>query len=1223
MTQSFYDKQDYVFGQAMLTLRMSIGLTQAGLAELLSVSRKAIGRWEAGSSYPNAEHLKTLLAFAVSQQVFPAGREEEEIKAFWQAAHQKVLLDELWLQELLGTKKPQLTLVMSASGEETHKVEQVVVKPTRISHVDWGDAPAITTFYGRTEELALLTSWIVEEHCRVVSVLGLGGIGKSVLAVRLMHQVAERFEVVIWRSLRDTPSCEMLLDECFQVLAPQMLRDMSVSLEQRLNLLLKYLQNARVLLVLDNLEMLLQEGLGTGRMRPGYEGYIQLLRRLAETEHQSCLLLTSREKPKDLAPQEGSRTPVRSLHLDSLDVDSCKHLLAEKEVVGSSSEQARLIEVYAGNPLALKIVAQTIVDLFDGQITPFLEQDEVVFGGVRELLDKQYDRLADLEQTVLLWLAIMREPVTLKDLHALLVVSRTWGEMLEAVEALRRRSLIELGQRSGSFTLQSMVLEYATARLLAEATREIEQGRLARLIEHALELATVKEYVRQTQQRLLVTPLLARLRTLYSEHSAVEKQLLALLNESRARADYAQGYGPANIVVLLREQYGHLRGLSLSHLSIRGASLQGIEMQDTSLVEAILYNTVFTESFDITWSIAINHNGQYWAAGSRRGEVRVWREEGKLLHLAWQAHSETIRVLAFSPNEDTLATGSWDGVVKLWDIRSGTLLWTHWFSDNIESLAFAPDGRTLASGGDDAIIQILDTHKGTQLQTLSNHKGPVFALAWSPDGSLLASGGVDQAIQLWELAERQSGTVIRTLTGHTNWVLGLAFAPDGALLASGSWDGTVKLWDVTSGSLHQTLMGHTDRVRKVAWSPDGRLLASSGFDQTICLWDAAKGNYRTKLYGHTAGVYDLAFTPDSHSLLSSSEDGTLRVWNIERGQCMRTMQGYGVSLYDVAWSPDGTLLASAGSNMLVTIWNVESETPYKLLRGHNSLVFGVEWSPDGRLLASSGWDNTVRLWETTTGEAQQILQNLDHVSTLFYGMAWSPDGTLLACASYRQGMQVWEVTTGTRRWVGSMQLTRIRRVAWSPDGMYLASCGDDGSVYLWNASNGTLKASLQGHYGMVMSVAWSPDGTLLASGGGSEGSGAELFIWDVQREKILKALNEPSTIVYALIWSPTGTLLSGNNDGNMCWWNVQSGECIILLQGHQGAIQSLKVSADGQKLASCGDDNTIQVWDIQSGEHLRTLRQDRPYERLNITGIKGLSEVQKETLRRLGAFEEE
>src|SRR5258706_15789858 len=188
-----------------------------------------------------------------------------------------------------------------------------------------------------------------------------------------MHRVAEGFEVVIWRSLRDVPSCEALLDSCLQVLAPQALRDVSASPERRQDLLLECLRSRRILLVYDNLESFLEEGEDSGRMRAGYEGFSRVLRRVAETEHQSCLLVTSREKPGDLVPLEGSRAPVRGLRLARLDVDACQQLLAEKGVSGSTSEQLRLVETYAGNPLALKIVARTIVELFDGQIVPFLE----------------------------------------------------------------------------------------------------------------------------------------------------------------------------------------------------------------------------------------------------------------------------------------------------------------------------------------------------------------------------------------------------------------------------------------------------------------------------------------------------------------------------------------------------------------------------------------------------------------------------------------------------------------------------------------------------------------------------------------------------------------------------------------------------------------------------------------------------------------------------------
>ena len=155
-----------------------------------------------------------------------------------------------------------------------------------------------------------------------------------------------------------------------------------------------------------------------------------------------------------------------------------------------------------------------------------------------------------------------------------------------------------------------------------------------------------------------------------------------------------------------------------------------------------------------------------------------------------------------------------------------------------------------------------------------------------------------------------------------------------------------------------------------------------------------------------------------------------------------------------------------------------------------------------------------------------------------------------------------------------------------------------------------------------MSVAWSPDGTRLAGGGGGRGSG-ELIVWDAQSGERLQAWSEPSAIVNALAWSPTGAVLvSGGNDGNLRWWDVQHRKCLALQQGHQGAVQSLRVSPDGRRLASCGDDDAVNVWDLESSEQMRTLRRDRPYERLDITGIKGVTEAQKATLRALGAIED-
>src|SRR6266496_4395169 len=291
-----YSERDYTFGQMMLTLRTTIGLTQAGLGERLGVSRRAVAEWEAGLSYPKAERLKQLIELGMQQQAFAAGREEEEIRALWKAAHQKVLLDDAWLAALLASPRP-IPLFPQVSPPVPH----AGAEPAAFPRVDWAEALDTSRFAGREVEVAELSQWIVQERCRLVTLVGMGGIGKSMLAS---------------------------------------------------------LQARRCLLVLDNLETLLESGDRAGNYLPGYEGYGRLIQRLAESAHQSCVLVTSREKPKEIEPLEGVRSPVRTLRLGGVDEQAAQELLSDKGLSGTSLAWQGLVSSYAGNPLALKIVAQ-------------------------------------------------------------------------------------------------------------------------------------------------------------------------------------------------------------------------------------------------------------------------------------------------------------------------------------------------------------------------------------------------------------------------------------------------------------------------------------------------------------------------------------------------------------------------------------------------------------------------------------------------------------------------------------------------------------------------------------------------------------------------------------------------------------------------------------------------------------------------------------------------
>ncbi len=276
MKRSTYSEQDYAFGQAMLTLRTAIGLTQTGLADLLGVSRRTVGKWEAGGAYPKAEHLKALLTFAVKQQAFAVGKEEEEIRVFWKASHQKVLLDESWLSALLSQYPLPWEHVVAPSNAVTDDSALALATPEGGPRVIWGEALDVPSFYGREGELATVSQWVVQDRCRVVSVLGMGGIGKSALVTSAMHRMVDHFQVVIFHSLRDAPSCEILVKDCLKVLAPQPLHLLPADLEQRLSLQLEHLRAQRVLLVLDNLESLLLEGEVRGHLRVYHRGAYRL-----------------------------------------------------------------------------------------------------------------------------------------------------------------------------------------------------------------------------------------------------------------------------------------------------------------------------------------------------------------------------------------------------------------------------------------------------------------------------------------------------------------------------------------------------------------------------------------------------------------------------------------------------------------------------------------------------------------------------------------------------------------------------------------------------------------------------------------------------------------------------------------------------------------------------------------------------------------------------------
>lgn len=1104
-----------------------------------------------------------------------------------------------------------------------------------LQRVDWGEAPDVTLFYGRQAELAALKQWLVVDRCRLVSVLGLGGVGKTALVTKLAEQLTGQFDYIIWRSLRSAPPLGDILGEWFRFLSHQRESELAERIDQRLAWLMDYLREQRCLLILDNAEAILLEGERAGSYRPGYEAYGELLRRAGEARHQSCLILTSREKPQEMATLEGVSSPARSLRLSGLAATEGREIFRTKGLFSGTDDEWRdLIEHrHAGNPLALQMVATTILELYAGNLSNFLKQDEIVSGDVGRLIEEQFNRLSALEQDVMVWLAIEQEPVLISTLAENIVSPASQSRLLETLESLSRRSLVEKISAGFDirFTLQNVIREYVTGRLIEQVCTEIRTEALALFQSHTLIKAQAKGYLRESQTRLILAPVADRLRAIAGPTVVEErlKRILARLRDSQPRAG---GYAGGNALNLLVQLNSDLSGYDFSQLAIWQAHLQGVALQDVNFTQADLARSVFTETFGDILSVAFSSDGRLLAAGTTKGEVYLWQaSEGQPFFICL-GHTDWVSSVAFSPDGRLLASGSSDRTVRLWDVSTGSCLKTlQGHTDWVLSVAFNPDGHILISGSADQSIGLWEVRSGQHLGSLQGHTGRVNSVVFHPKGDTIASAGEDQTVRVWDVETKQCRVM---LLGHTAEVLSVAYNPDGRTLASASGDQTLRLWATEAHTSHclKILSGHTGRVRAVAFSPDGRTLASGSEDQTVRVWDADpnSGQCRYILRGYSDWVLAVAFSPAGRTLASGRYNQTVHLWDVETGQLLRTLQGHTHWILSITFSPDGRTLVSGSNDQFIRMWNVSPNGGQclKTLSGHTHWVWSVAFSPDGRLFASGSNDREVRLWEAVTGRCLKTLSGHSH---WIASVAFSPDGHILASGSGDQTIRLWAVETGQELQPLRGHTAPVRSVAFSPNNSgLLASGSEDRTVRLWELAENVWQSSKtwSGHTGWILAVAFSPDGRLLASGSSDQ----TIRLWDistvlnagVSTGQCLKILTGHTGWVRSVAFSSDGrSLVSGSEDRTVRVWGLDAsaGQNCQILAGHTAGVKSVAFDPTGEMIAGAGDDSTIRFWHAQTGASLITLRPDRPYERMNITGATGLTEAQKAALKALGAIE--
>jgi len=350
----------------------------------------------------------------------------------------------------------------------------------QIPLVDWGQAPDISVFCGRTQQISELTEWIITEHCRLVVLSGVGGIGKTTLSVKLAQQLQGEFECVIWRSLRQAPTLAHLLTYLMQFFERSPQINLPVDVDEAISQLIANLRSAKCLIVLDGFETILEQTKLAGHYREGYEKYGEFIQRIAEQQHQSCLVIVTREVPEAINLLAGDRPPVRLLKLPGFNDTEARDIF-QAQRLSDEEKWSELVKIYQGNPLELKIVASAISELFNGKVSDFLKRQTFVFGGIKALVNERFQGLSYLEKALLYCLASEGSPVSLEQLADYFLGSISESdiisesEILEALSSLLRRELIDKNGRSDrtEFLLHQVLMQYVTEQLTNQVCHEI------------------------------------------------------------------------------------------------------------------------------------------------------------------------------------------------------------------------------------------------------------------------------------------------------------------------------------------------------------------------------------------------------------------------------------------------------------------------------------------------------------------------------------------------------------------------------------------------------------------------------------------------------------------------------------------------------------------------------------------------------------------------------
>jgi WD40 repeat protein len=541
------------------------------------------------------------------------------------------------------------------------------------------------------------------------------------------------------------------------------------------------------------------------------------------------------------------------------------------------------------------------------------------------------------------------------------------------------------------------------------------------------------------------------------------------------------------------------------------------------------------------FGLAFSPDGRTLASAGLGNQIRLWDLATQQETARFAVTLKPITFLAFTPNGKTLVAGDGSNpLIELVDARSGQSIHQLRGVAAPGCFALSPDGRTLATGSQETKVCLWDLATGKPLPSIKATQLMVTAVAISPDSKTLAwsegdGWGADCPIHLWDLA---TGKEVARWQGHGNWTETLVFSEDGRTLFTGVRNGFIGRWDVAAGKEIPLPGENRYAISSFSFSPKGRTLAVRTSHQ-LRFWDMTTGQ-ALGIVPQYQPLTAAAFSPDGQILALGGKDHTVSLWELRSGRCIGRLDpkqkpdpaALGCAPPDpsvleivraVAFSADSKKLACGGWDTIARVWDLETGKEVRRFSWPRQRIEGLAISADATILAAATTiptekNHSLRFWDIATGKELPGLSALldaplrmDPADQPGRGLRslpiFSPDGRLVVRIRPERSLPVWELATGKKRFRLRGHEGVISAATFSPDGRLLASAAWDNTIRLWDLDTGKELSKFTGHRGRATCLAFSADGKILVSGGND----TTVLVWDVTRfaHKAKTARNEP------------------------------------------------------------------------------------------------------------------